>query len=57
MRAAIERLAVVAEHGGEYADLLELARRPLVVDLSAEIPQPRANVAPRMLVSAKRPPR
>ena len=36
------RAALVVEHGSEYADLLEHARQPLVVDLSAEIPQQRA---------------
>jgi hypothetical protein len=38
----IERLALVAEHGGAWVEALDLARTPLVLDLSAEIPQPRA---------------
>lgn len=46
LRAATERFAVVAEHGRDYADLLDLARRPLRLDLSAEIPQPRTKRHP-----------
>jgi hypothetical protein len=46
LRTAAEHLAVTAEHGREFAEVLALARRPLVVDLSAEIPQPRAKRHP-----------
>jgi hypothetical protein len=31
----LQRLALVAEHGGEYADLVEQARCPLVLDVAA----------------------
>jgi hypothetical protein len=42
LRHAATRAARVVEHGTDWADAMELAERPLVLDLSAEVPQPRS---------------
>jgi hypothetical protein len=51
----LQHLALVAEHGGEYADLLEHARRPLVLDLAASAAE-RERVRTRFQPLTSKPP-
>jgi hypothetical protein len=52
----LQRLALVAAHGREYVDLLEYARRPLVLDVAAAKAN-HAELRSRFQPMARKPPR